>query len=145
MKHLNKSLAERIAHAVAFELIALALFAPLCAWLLGLPVTHVGVLSIAISLIAMIWNMTFNALFDRIERRFGLVRDVGLRIVHALAFELGLIALAVPLSAWWLDLGLVETLLLDLGFLLLFLPYTFGFNVAYDRLRAHWITRRALA
>ncbi|WP_179401680.1 multidrug/biocide efflux PACE transporter [Burkholderia guangdongensis] len=145
MKYLKKTMVARVAHALAFELLALALFAPLGAWLLGLPVAHVGVLSVAISAIAMAWNVVFNAWFERVERRFGLVRNVAVRVAHACAFEFGLVVLAVPLAAWWLDIGLVDALLLDFGFLLLFLPYTFGFNAVYDRLRAHWVARRAIA
>lgn len=98
-----------------------------------------------VSLIAMAWNMTFNTLFDRLERRFGWVRNVGLRIVHAVAFELGLVAMVVPLAAWWLGIGLVEALLLDLGIVLFFLPYTFCFNLAYDSLRARRLARRVAA
>ncbi|KVO26251.1 multidrug/biocide efflux PACE transporter [Burkholderia ubonensis] len=145
MKHMNKTMTERLVHALTFELVAIALCAPLGAWLLDMPVTYVGALTVMVSLIAMAWNMTFNTLFDRLERRFGWVRNVGLRIVHAVAFELGLVAMVVPLAAWWLGIGLVEALLLDLGIVLFFLPYTFCFNLAYDSLRARRLARRVAA
>ncbi|AOJ63443.1 hypothetical protein WJ32_13880 [Burkholderia ubonensis] len=145
MKHTNKTMMERLVHALTFELVAIALCAPLGAWLLDMPVTHVGALTVIVSLIAMAWNMAFNTLFDRLERRFGWVRNVGLRIVHAVAFELGLVAMVVPLAAWWLGIGLVEALLLDLGIVLFFLPYTFCFNLAYDSLRARRLARRVAA
>ncbi|AOI71129.1 multidrug/biocide efflux PACE transporter [Burkholderia ubonensis] len=145
MKHTNKTMMERLVHALTFELVAIALCAPLGAWLLDMPVTHVGALTVMVSLIAMAWNMTFNTLFDRLERRFGWARNVGLRIVHAVAFELGLVAMVVPLAAWWLGIGLVEALLLDLGIVLFFLPYTFCFNLAYDSLRARRLARRVAA
>ncbi|AOK17407.1 hypothetical protein WT26_16255 [Burkholderia cepacia] len=145
MKHTNKTMTERLLHALTFELVAIALCAPLGAWLLDMPVSHVGVLTVMVSLIAMAWNMAFNTLFDRLERRFGWVRNVGLRIVHAVAFELGLVAMVVPLAAWWLGIGLVEALLLDLGIVLFFLPYTFAFNLAYDSLRARRLARRVAA
>ncbi|KVC65073.1 hypothetical protein WI73_22340 [Burkholderia ubonensis] len=145
MKHTNKTMMERLVHALTFELVAIALCAPVGAWLLDMPVTHVGALTVMVSLIAMAWNMTFNTLFDRLERRFGWARNVGLRIVHAVAFELGLVAMVVPLAAWWLGIGLVEALLLDLGIVLFFLPYTFCFNLAYDSLRARRLARRVAA
>ena len=44
--------------------------------------------------------------------------------------------MVVPVAAWWLNVSLVEALLLDLGIVLFFLPYTFCFNLAYDALRA---------
>ncbi|MBN3818110.1 multidrug/biocide efflux PACE transporter [Paraburkholderia sp. Se-20369] len=145
MKQPNKTVTERLVHALTFELVAIALCAPVGAWLLDMPVSHVGALTVMVSLIAMAWNMTFNTLFDRLERRFGWVRNLGMRIVHAVAFELGLVAMVVPLAAWWLGVGLLEALLLDLGIVLFFLPYTFCFNLAYDHLRARRLARRIAA
>jgi len=132
----KKSLSERLVHALTFELTAIAICAPLVSWVLGMSLVHVGALTALVSLIAIAWNVVFNALFDRVERRLGLARNLALRIVHAATFELGLIALVLPLAAWWLEISLLEALLLDLGILLFFLPYTFFFNLAYDSLRA---------
>jgi len=143
----KKSLTERLVHALTFELTAIAICAPLVSWVLGMSLVHVGALTALVSLIAIAWNVAFNALFDRVERRLGLARNLALRIVHAVTFELGLIALVLPLAAWWLEISLLEALLLDLGILLFFLPYTFFFNLAYDRLRARTrtIAQRAVA
>jgi len=143
----KKSLSERLVHALTFELTAIAICAPLVSWVLGMSLVHVGALTALVSLIAIAWNVVFNALFDRVERRLGLARNLALRIVHAVTFELGLIALVLPLAAWWLEISLLEALLLDLGILLFFLPYTFFFNLAYDSLRARTrtIAQRAVA
>ncbi len=113
--------------------------------MLGLSLVHVGALTALVALVAMAWNIAFNALFDRFERRFGLTRNLALRVVHALAFELGLVVMVVPIAAWWLGISLFEALVLDLGILLFFLPYTFLFNLGYDRLRARLFAPRALA
>jgi uncharacterized membrane protein len=64
-----KSLAERVGHALAFEVIALALCAPLFGWLMGTNVTAMSALTLAISLVAMAWNVVYNAWFDRLQRR----------------------------------------------------------------------------
>ncbi|WP_323121720.1 multidrug/biocide efflux PACE transporter [Burkholderia alba] len=141
----RKTFTERLVHALTFELTAIALCAPVLSWVLGMSLVHVGALTAVVSLVAMAWNVAFNALFDRFERHFGLVRNLMLRIVHAIAFELGLIALVLPLAAWWLEISLLQAFVLDLGILLFFLPYTFFFNLAYDRLRARRIAQRALA
>lgn len=141
----RKTFTERLVHALTFELTAIALCAPVLSWVLGMSLVHVGALTAVVSLVAMAWNVAFNALFDRFERHFGLVRNLMLRIAHAIAFELGLIALVLPLAAWWLEISLLQAFVLDLGILLFFLPYTFFFNLAYDRLRARRIAQRALA
>lgn len=126
---------ERLLHAVVFESIALVICAPVLAWCMGTPLAHMSVLTVAISLIAMGWNMLFNAGFDRLQQRWGFRRGVVARVVHASVFELGLIVAVVPLAAWWLDIGWWQALLLDIGVLLFFLPYAVAFNWAWDVLR----------
>lgn len=140
---LKKSLAERFFQALLFEVIAVVLCAVVGAWLLGYSLVHMGALTIMISLCAMLWNMIFNALFDRAQARFGFERGVVARVAHAVIFEVGLIAAVVPLAAWWLAIGLWEAFVLDIGIALFFLPYTFAYNWAYDTLRARIMRRRA--
>ena len=50
--------------------------------------------------------------------------------------------LLVPLAAWWLSVSYWQALLLDLGFFVFFLPYTYVFNWGYDTARAAWVRRR---
>jgi len=135
----HKSIKERLLHALIFEVLAIALCAPLGAWLLGYPLAHMGLLTLMISLIAMGWNMLFNVAFDRTQRRMGLDRTQTVRAVHSVIFEIGLLLAVVPLAAWWLGIGLWQAFLLDIGIALFFLPYTFFFNWTYDHLRARFV------
>lgn len=130
--HLNKSIKERFSHALAFEIIAIAICAPLGSWLLGYSLAHMGALTLMISLVAMMWNMIFNALFDMAQRRYGFQRTLWARGGHAVLFEIGLLLVVVPLAAWWLDISLVKAFFLDIGIALFFLPYTFLFNLGWD-------------
>ena len=139
---LQKSVKERFFHALGFEVLAIAICAPLGAWLLGYSLAHIGLLTLMISLIAMLWNMVFNALFDRFQLRLGFARTPAVRIGHAMLFEVGLVLAVVPLAAWWLGIGLWEAFVLDIGIVLFFLPYTFVFNWTYDHLRARVIQRQ---
>ncbi|MFZ6046516.1 multidrug/biocide efflux PACE transporter [Pseudomonas sp. CR3202] len=140
---LNKSLKERGFHALAFEGLAVLLTAPVLSLVLGKSLAHMGALTLMFSTVAMLWNMLFNSLFDRAQRRLGFQRTLRVRVCHALLFELGLIVALVPLAAWWLSIGLVEAFLLDIGLLLFFLPYTLAFNWTYDTLRARLLEGRA--
>ncbi len=142
---LQKSVRERFLHALVFELLAIALCAPLGAWLLGYSLAHMGALTLMISLLAMSWNMLFNALFDRAQRRMGFARTLWARALHATLFEIGLLLSVVPLAAWWLDISLWAAFVLDIGIVLFFLPYTFAFNWAYDHLREKLGARRQAA
>ena len=139
---LKKSIKERFLHSLAFELIAIAICAPLGAWLLGYSLAHIGLLTLMISLVAMTWNMVFNSLFDRAQRRMGFERTLVARGVHAVMFEIGLLLVVIPLAAWWLGIGLWEAFILDIGIALFFLPYTFVFNWSYDHVRAILVARR---
>ncbi len=87
------------------------------------------------SLIAVLWNLVFNAAFERWESRQRVRgRSRARRLAHAIGFEGGLALWLVPFMAWWLEVGLWQALLLDLGLLLFFLAYTFVFTWVFDRL-----------
>lgn len=131
----RRSILERICHALMFELIAIALTAAAIVWVMQQPLSHAGGLAVAISTIAMLWNMVFNAAFDRAQAKMGFRRNIAVRALHALLFETGLTIAVVPLAAWWLEIGLLEALILDIGLLLFFLFYTFIYNWCYDILR----------
>ncbi|MDH4568289.1 multidrug/biocide efflux PACE transporter [Pseudomonas sp. BN414] len=133
---LNKSIKERVFHALAFEGLAVLLTAPVLSLVLGKSLAHMGALTLMFSTVAMLWNMLFNSLFDRAQERIGFQRTLSVRMIHAVLFELGLILVLVPLAAWWLSIGLLEAFVLDIGLLLFFLPYTLLFNWNYDTLRA---------
>ncbi|MFJ4143603.1 multidrug/biocide efflux PACE transporter [Pseudomonas sp. NPDC089734] len=137
-----KSLKERILHALLFELIGLIICAPLLAWIMDESLGKMGALTVMISTAAMLWNMLFNALFDRIRRKTGFAMTFGARVVHAVCFEGGLILAVVPLAAWWLSISLMQAFWLDIGVLLFFLPYTMAFNWTYDALRERIVQRR---
>jgi len=135
MKVQSRSLGERIIHAVSFEVIALCICAPTAAWLMDKPLFQMGALAIMLSTVAMLWNMIYNAGFDKFFLP-GQPRGVALRVGHALGFESGFILIGLPLAAWMLQISLLEALMVEIGFFLFFLPYTIIFNACYDWLRA---------
>ncbi len=139
---LNKSLTERIVQAVAFELLALLICTPLLSWIMDRPMVDMGVVTLGVGLLALAWNVLFNSLFDRTLKRLRIAHGGWTRVVHALLFEGGLVAVAVPLIAWWLGISLLQALILDIGVLLFFLPYTYLYHWAYDVLRDKWLQAR---
>ncbi|WP_188565583.1 multidrug/biocide efflux PACE transporter [Undibacterium terreum] len=144
-QNFHRSMWERSFHAVLFEISAIAISAPLLVGVMGITLSDAGMLTIFVSLIAMLWNLVFNILFDRALRHWQLTRNMKARVVHATAFELGLLLMVVPLAAWWLNLSLLEAFVLDIGLILFFLPYTLIFNWAYDNLRAILLRHRSAA
>ncbi|SIT23257.1 multidrug/biocide efflux PACE transporter [Achromobacter sp. MFA1 R4] len=141
----KKTLKERFLHAFLFEIIAIGLCAPVAAWAMGKSLFEMGVLTAVIAWIALVWNMIYNAGFDRIENRLGWKRTLRIRVVHAFGFESGLILIVIPLAAWWLGISLWEAFVLDIALVLFYLPYAFFYNLAYDRARPRvigWLARR---
>lgn len=123
----------RVVYISLYEGIAIVVASIGLALMSGQGVGHSGVLAVIASVIAILWNLVFNALFERWEARQA-VRGRGLarRIAHAIGFEGGLVAFLVPTIAWWLDISLWQALVMDLGLVVFFLVYTFVFNWAFD-------------
>nr|WP_314531815.1 multidrug/biocide efflux PACE transporter [uncultured Pseudomonas sp.] len=131
----DKSITERVFQAIGFESLAILICTPLLAWVMDKPMLDMGVVTVAIAALALAWNVVFNGLFDRLLVRLDVVRTAWIRVVHALLFEGGLVALGVPLIAWWLDISLWQAFVLDIGVLLFFLPYTYVYHWVYDVIR----------
>lgn len=131
-----RSTPDRIRHAISFEVIGLVLITPLGAWAFGLPMVEIGVVGIASATIATAWNYVYNLCFDHALQRLtgGTRKTMPIRVLHALLFEAGLVAVLMPLIAWYLDIGLLQALLMDVSFSLFYVVYAFVFNWAYDRI-----------
>lgn len=140
----QKSLTERVYQAIGFEVFAVLMCTPLFAWLMDKPMLDMGVVTIANCLIALGWNVLFNGMFDHLRERFALGLNGWTRVLHALLFEGGLVIVSVPLVAWWLNISLLQALILDIGVLLFFLPYTYIYHWAYDVVRERVILRREI-
>jgi uncharacterized membrane protein len=95
---------------------------------------HSTALAAICSAIAVVWNLTYNTIFEAWEsRRPERHRSVARRVAHAIGFEGGLAAILVPVFAWWLGVDLWTALWMDIALLIFFLVYTFCFNWIFDR------------
>ena len=121
---------DRLRHAIGFELIGLLIAAPLASWVTGVGLNHMGPLALFFSVVATVWNYVYNIGVDRLLLRLQghTHKSLWQRVLHTLGFEGGLLVVALPVMSWWLDIGLLEALLLDLGFVLFYLVYAFIYN-----------------
>jgi len=136
----RKTLTERVIHAISFEGLATLILAPTAAWLMQRSVVEMGGLSILLATLAMVWNIIYNALFDRLVTR--VVRTLRVRALHAIGFESGFIIIGVTMVALVLGVSLMQAFMLEIGFMLFFLPYTMAFNWVWDMLRERVIKVR---
>ncbi|MBK1853117.1 PACE efflux transporter [Marinobacter sp. 1-4A] len=125
---------DRIRQAVSFEVIGLLISVPLAAFAFGYSLEKTGVLGLIGATLATVWNYIFNLGFDHaLKRLTGSTRkSIKLRFLHALSFELGLLMAFLPIIAWWMEIGLLEALLVDVSFAVFYLVYAFVFTWCYD-------------
>jgi uncharacterized membrane protein len=125
----------RLIQAVFYEAVAVAVVAPSLAWLFAHPPASALLLSIVLSGIAFVWNLVYNAGFERWEAGRGTKgRSWRLRLLHGLGFETGLALMLVPVMALWLGVTLWQALVADLGLIVFFFFYTVVFTWCFDRL-----------
>lgn len=138
----RKTLTERVIHAVSFEGLATLILAPTAAWLMQRSVLEMGGLSVLLATLAMVWNLIYNAAFDRLWPVSRVVRTLKVRALHAIGFESGFILIGVTAVALILGVSLIQAFMLEIGFMLFFLPYTMAFNWVWDTLRERVIRHR---
>lgn len=125
---------DRLRHAISFEIIGLMIVTPLGAWGYGVPMADIGVVTVVSATIATAWNYVYNLLFDHVLMwlRGDPRKSVPMRLLHTLLFEAGLLTVLMPFIAWYLGVGWLEAMVMDMSFSLFYLVYAFAFNWAYD-------------
>jgi len=128
---------DRLRYALCFELLLILTIAPILALLLARPVTDTGALALVLSLKALVVNLGFNALYDRIDVHYGRIpteRSALGRLIHAICFEACLLLTSLPIIMWWLAMSLLDALLMDLALMAFVVGFTWLFTWCYDRL-----------
>ena len=135
---------ERIFQAILFEVIALT------SVILGLSIltnhntVNLSWTMVLVATIAMLWNFGFNMVFDRFHTGSKENRTFSFRIYHVTLFQVGLILITTPVIAYFLDIGLVEAFIMDIGVTAFITVYAFLFNLTYDLLRFRFKTKFTL-
>jgi len=130
-----KSHAEQIAQVVLKEAMALGVVAPLAAWALDAPMQIMAALTILFSCMAIGWEYCVNWAYEYLLRRYALRKTKLVRTQHALAIEVGLALMTVPILMHQLDLPLLEALAADLSLAAFYWVWTYGFYWVYDAVR----------
>ncbi|WP_397476278.1 PACE efflux transporter [Pusillimonas sp.] len=125
----------KVVYVSFYELIAIGITSIALATFTEQELGRASVAAVTASVIAVVWNLIYNTLFERWEARQKVRgRSLLRRVAHAIGFEMGLVILLVPLFAWWLQVTLWQAFVLDLGFIVFFLVYTFVFNLTFDKI-----------
>ena len=128
---------DRLRYTCLFEFVLILFLAPIGAAVFDRHLFDIGLLSLVLSLKAMLFNLIYNWFFDVRDVRAGRVptqRSFRGRIVHAVGFEAGLVFTSLPIVMWWLNLTLLQALLMDVVVTSFIVVYTFIFTWGYDLL-----------
>lgn len=124
----------RIVYAISFEglgIVMSSLFLALAAWQ---PLSETVPLSVFASILALIWSYVFNWGFEAWEsRQAGRGRPFRRRAAHAVLYEGSLTVFLLPATAWFLGVGIVEAVALEIALILFFLVYAWVFTWGFDR------------
>ena len=134
-----RSTRERLLHTALFEAFAILIATPTVAWITDAPLGRAGLLSLLVSLGAMLANYVWTLIFDRLvpTRRRGL----WLRAAQAVGLELIIAAFTVPLVLLLTDARIVQAIMLDLGGIGFFVLFGMAYNAAFDAVMLRVIGR----
>lgn len=124
----------RILYVSLYELIAILCTTLLLKWMSDGGAAESLALAVLTSIMAVIWNLIFNSVFEYWEAKRALRgRSVSTRLLHAIGFEGGLLLSLTPVVAWWYSTTLYAALGINASLLVFFLVYTFVFTWCFDR------------
>ena len=128
-----RTTSDRIRHAIGFELIGLFCIVFVLSQF-GFQIGHVGAIGVLFSIIATVWNFFYCQWFDKIMPQLfnTTVKTAYHRVLQSIGFEAGLLILTIPLLAIILNVSLWQAFLLDIGLVLFYLFYSYGYNWLYD-------------
>ena len=124
----------KILYAVSFETLGVAVASIGLLLMSEASAEQSITLSILAASLALGWSFVFNSLFERWEaRQMRRGRSLGRRSAHAILFEGGLVVILVPITAWWLKVGLWQAMAYEAGLIGLFILYTYIFTWGFDK------------
>lgn len=128
---------DRLRYTISFEILLMALLVPAGAVFFDKPIAEIGALGVMLAGKAMVLNLLYNWIYDKIDARSGRVASershIG-RMVHAFGFEISLTLTSLPIYIWWLDIGVLDALVTDIFVTSFVVAYTYAFTLAYDRM-----------
>lgn len=138
-----RSIKERILHACIFEFFAIFFTLIIGILLLNKPLNSMGIVSVLISLTALLLNIVFNWIFDKLFPFVNGNRPVHIRLLHAIGFEATLVIFTIPMIAYILNMSFFDAFIFELGLLIFFFFYTYIYNWLYDQIRKKIVARYA--
>lgn len=124
----------RIIYVALFEVFAIILSTLILMSLSGGNASGSLAVATVVSAIAVTWNYLYNTLFETWERRANIrQRTFGIRCLHSVGFECGLLVTTLPLYMFWYGVSLWKSFTMVGALLVFFIVYTFVFTLLFDK------------
>jgi uncharacterized membrane protein len=134
-----RNLRERVIQTLWFELLGLALVAPLFAYFSGSTAGDSVMLLVVLAIVVALWSGLYNSAFDLVELhltdRVASDRPHRWRVLHTIGLEASAVLLTWPLVVAFTGLDWQQALLADIGLTFAYIAYGYVFHLAFDRLR----------
>lgn len=134
-----RNLRERVIQTLWFELLGLALVAPLFAYFSGSTASDSVMLLVVLAIVVALWSGLYNSAFDLVELhltgRVASDRPHRWRVLHTIGLEASAVVLTWPLVVALTELGWQQALFADIGLTFAYIAYGYVFHLAFDRLR----------
>ena len=128
---------DRLRYTLIFELFLIAMFIPTGAFFFNKPFSEIGLLSIVLSLKAMVFNLIYNWIFDKIDAKAGRIssdRSPLGRLIHAVGFEASLTISSLPIYVWLINVTYLEAFVTDIFVTTFVVAFTYVFTLGYDKI-----------
>lgn len=130
---------ERAIQTLSFEVIGIALVAPLYSLFIGSSAAASMAFLATLSVIVMLWSPLHNTVFDwvdgRLTGRTASERPHHLRAVHAVSHEITAVAVTLPTVMWFSGFDVRHALAVNIGLTLVYTAYAYVFHMTFDKLR----------
>jgi uncharacterized membrane protein len=134
-----RNLRERVIQTLWFELLGLALVAPVFAYFSGATAGDSVTLLVVLAIVVALWSALYNSAFDRVELhltgRVASDRPHRWRVLHTIGLEASAVVLTWPLVVAFTELGWQRALFADIGLTFAYIAYGYVFHLGFDRLR----------
>lgn len=134
-----RTLKERAAHALAYEIGGLVLVTPVFSFFSQYGTSDSVLLLVVLSAIVLAWAPIHNGVFDLLEwklaGRVASDRTMNLRFLHALSLETTVLFLTCPAIILLAGVSLSTALLTNFGLTVAYAVYAFFFHMVADRVR----------
>jgi len=128
---------DRLRYTFLFELLLVSMIIPAGSFFFDKPFSEIGTLAILLSLKAMILNLIYNWVFDKIDAKAGRIssdRSTLGRLLHAIGFEVSVTITSLPLYVWLITVTVVEALIADIFVTTFVVGYTYVVTLGYDKI-----------